>query len=215
MFPSIAVTIAASVGSASAANSAAADMIIPGVQYPHWNAATSRNARCNGWSLPVGASPSSVVTGRSATSAAVTMQIAPACRRREPCKPRIPLRRSRASRRSVPAARAGPKATSAPTCRPPARAQRRLRAPRPLYPRSSVMMAGVSATHQRARPDDVRYTAAVTFPLMGREVRLRASGLAVDRARGQFANLGLPELPTAAHGRPGPVHRGACPNTAW
>ncbi len=38
-------------------------MIIPGVQYPHWKAPSSRKACWTGWSLPRCSSPSMVVTG--------------------------------------------------------------------------------------------------------------------------------------------------------
>ena len=43
-----------------------ADIIWPGVQYPHWNASKSTNAFCIGWSWPSGpVRPSIVVTRRS------------------------------------------------------------------------------------------------------------------------------------------------------
>src|SRR5580704_7512565 len=41
-----------------------ADMICPGVQYPHWNASCSTNAACTGCSSPAAARPSIVVTSR-------------------------------------------------------------------------------------------------------------------------------------------------------
>lgn len=45
-------------------SSATADMIWPGVQYPHWKASCSQNARCIGCGSSPSASPSIVVTSR-------------------------------------------------------------------------------------------------------------------------------------------------------
>src|SRR2546425_849305 len=61
MLPAMAASMSASVGEGFEPRSAAADMIWPGWQKPHWGTSTSTQARCTGWS-PRAASPSIVVT---------------------------------------------------------------------------------------------------------------------------------------------------------
>src|SRR5215470_9453508 len=71
MFPFIAVSMSASVGCGLAAMSAAADMICPGWQYPHWTTSTSAQARWTGC-FPSDERPSMVTIFLPATLAAVT-----------------------------------------------------------------------------------------------------------------------------------------------
>jgi hypothetical protein len=64
--PASASRIAASSGAASRASSAAAEMIIPLVQYPHCIASSAMNASCTGCSVSPFARPSIVVISWSA-----------------------------------------------------------------------------------------------------------------------------------------------------
>src|SRR5438552_2723194 len=61
MLPCMACTISAAVGLGFLRSRDVPLMIIPGVQYPHWKAPTSRNASCNGWRRPSRSKPSMVV----------------------------------------------------------------------------------------------------------------------------------------------------------
>lgn len=62
--PLIHSAISVSDSACPSSSSATADMIWPGVQYPHWKASCSQNARCIGCSSSPSASPSIVVTSR-------------------------------------------------------------------------------------------------------------------------------------------------------
>src|SRR6266853_1423815 len=64
ILPLIHSAISASSPAWPSSSSFTADMIWPGVQYPHWNASCSTNASCTGCSPPSAARPSIVVTSR-------------------------------------------------------------------------------------------------------------------------------------------------------
>src|SRR5579859_3936923 len=64
ILPLIHSAISASLPAWPSSRSFTADMIWPGVQYPHWNASCSTNAVCMGCSSPSAARPSIVVTAR-------------------------------------------------------------------------------------------------------------------------------------------------------
>src|SRR4029077_18416309 len=64
ILPLIHSAISASSPALPSSRSFTADMIWPGVQYPHWNASCSTNAACTGCSSPSAARPSIVVTSR-------------------------------------------------------------------------------------------------------------------------------------------------------
>ena len=78
----------------------AAVMIMPAVQKPHWNAWASRNACCMGWSSPSRASPSIVVTSRSAARNAGMRQLWTGSRRARPCRRRSRPDRTPSSRQT-------------------------------------------------------------------------------------------------------------------
>src|SRR5580704_1237159 len=65
ILPLIHSAISASSPAWPSSSSFTADMIWPGVQYPHWNASCSTNAACIECSSPSAARPSIVVTSRS------------------------------------------------------------------------------------------------------------------------------------------------------
>ena len=67
MLPAIARSMSSSLGSGLCARSAAADMICPGWQYPHWTTSSWVQACWTGWP-PSGERPSMVVIFRSPTA---------------------------------------------------------------------------------------------------------------------------------------------------
>src|SRR5439155_2529108 len=70
MLPSRPRRISASLGFGFLSRIWQAEMIIPGVQNPHWSPCFSQKPSCIGWSLPSLASPSIVVTDRPSTCTA-------------------------------------------------------------------------------------------------------------------------------------------------
>src|SRR5260221_8133994 len=70
----MACSISLCVGCSFSSNNFTADIMKPGVQYPHWTAPCCTKASCTGWSCPSVASPSTVMISAPCARGAGTRQ---------------------------------------------------------------------------------------------------------------------------------------------